>query len=70
MLHWTVFQIFLTSTVIWKQKVLRGSEIVCYIESYKCHDVDQGHSRKLQQITMKYIKFITKNLPINFLRAV
>ena len=24
----TVFQIFLTSTVIWKQKVLRGSEIV------------------------------------------
>ena len=46
--HWTVFEIFLTSAVIiYIERVLHGKEIVQYLQNYKHHEVDQGHSIKL-----------------------
>ena len=44
--HWTLFVIFFTSAVICKQKLLHGSEILQYIQIFKCYNVDQNHFRK------------------------
>ena len=46
-LRWTIFKILLSSAVIRIQRVLHGKEIVQYVQSYKCHEVDQDHSKKL-----------------------
>ena len=46
-LRWTAFEILLTSVIICIQRVLHGKEIVQYLQNYKRHDFDQGHSRKL-----------------------
>ena len=46
-LRWAVFEIFLTSTIICIYKVFHGNEIVQYIQNYKRHEFDQGHSRTL-----------------------
>ena len=40
----TVFKILLTSVVICIKRVLHEKEIVQYLQNYKHHDVDQGHS--------------------------
>ena len=45
--RWTVFEILLTSAVICIQRVLHGKEIAQYLQNYKLHEVDQGHSKKL-----------------------
>ena len=48
-----------------------GKEIVQYLENYKRHDADQGHSKRLSyrdlQVTSKW-KTLEK--PVCFLRAV
>ena len=44
-LPWTVLEILLTSAIICIEKVLHGNEIV-HLQNYKCHEFDQGHSRK------------------------
>ena len=46
-LRWTAFEILLTSAIICIQRVLHGNEIVQYLQNYKRHKFDQGHSRKL-----------------------
>ena len=46
-LGWTVFEILFTATVMCIWRVLHGNEIVQYIQKYKRHEFDQGHSRKL-----------------------
>ena len=45
--YWTVFEISLISAVICISRVLHGKEVVQYLQNYKCHEVDQGHSKKL-----------------------
>ena len=47
--RWTVFKISLTSAVICIERVLHGEEIIQYLQNYKRHEVDQGHSKKLLQ---------------------
>ena len=46
-LRWTVFEILFTLAIIRIQRVLHGTEIVKYLQNYKCHKFDQGHLRKL-----------------------
>ena len=46
-LHWTVFQILFTSAIMHIERVLHGKEIAQYLQNYKGHEFDQGHSRKL-----------------------
>ena len=45
-LPWTVLEILLMSAIICIEKVLHGNEIVQHLQNYKCHEFDQGHSRK------------------------
>ena len=35
---------------------MHGNEIVQYLQNYKCHKFDQGHSTKLLQSSTSYIK--------------
>ena len=49
-LRWTAFEILLTSAIICIQRVLHGNEIVQYLQNYKRHKFDQGHSRKLYKL--------------------
>ena len=35
--------------------ILHGNEIVQYLQIYKRHEVDQGHSRKLLQGSTSYM---------------
>ena len=55
-LPWTTFEILLTSAIICIQRVLHGNEIVQYLQNYKRHEFDQGHSRKLLQSSTSYIQ--------------
>ena len=55
-LRWTAFEILLTSAIICIQRVLHGKEIVQYLQNYKRHEFDQGHSRKLLQSSTSYIQ--------------
>ena len=45
-LHWTLLLTLLTSVVICKQRLLHGNEIVQYLQSWKCYNVGQDHSKK------------------------
>ena len=45
--RWTVFEILFTSAVISIERVLHKNEIVQYLQNYKRHELDKGHSRKL-----------------------
>ena len=42
----TLFLILFTSAVICQLKLLHGSEIVQYLQNFKCYNVDEDHSRK------------------------
>ena len=42
----TLFFILFTSAVICKLKLLHGSEIVQYLQNFKCYNVDEDHFRK------------------------
>ena len=44
---WTVFKISLRQQ-LFEFKVLHGKEIAQYLQNYKCHEVEQGYSEKLQ----------------------
>ena len=55
-LRWTVFKILLTSAIICIYRAWHGNEIVQYLQNYKCHEFDQGHSRKLLQSSTSYIQ--------------
>ena len=55
-LRWTAFEILLTSAIICIQRVLHGNEIVQYLQNYKRHEFDQGHSTKLLQSSTSYIQ--------------
>ena len=46
-LPWRVLEILLTSVIICIYIVLHGNDIVEYLQNYKRHEFDQGHSRKL-----------------------
>ena len=46
-LRWSVFKILITSAIICILRVLRRNEIVQYLQNYKRHEFDQGHSRNL-----------------------
>ena len=46
-LSWTAFEILLTLEIICIQRVLHGNEIFQYLQNYKRHEFDQGHSTKL-----------------------
>ena len=43
---WTLFNLFFTSAVIWKQRLLRENEIVQCLQNCKYQDINQGHFRK------------------------
>ena len=43
-LRWAVFEILFTSAIM---RILHGNKIVQYLQNYKRHDFDQGHSKKL-----------------------
>ena len=45
-LRWTVFEILFMSAIMLIERVLHGDEIVKYLQNYKRHESDQGHSRK------------------------
>ena len=44
--HWTLFIILITLAVICKQRLMRGNEIVQYLQNYQCYNIDQDHFRK------------------------
>ena len=44
--HWTLFIILITLAVICKQRLMRGNEIVQYLQNYQCYSIDQDHFRK------------------------
>ena len=46
-LPWTVFEILFTSAIMCIYRVLCGNEIAQYLQNYKRHEFDQGHSTKL-----------------------
>ena len=46
-LYGTFFKISLTSAAIWIYIIMHGKEIAQYLENYKHHEVNQGHSKKL-----------------------
>ena len=46
-LPWTVSEILPTSAVVSIKWVLHGNDIVKYLQNDKCHEADQGHSRKV-----------------------
>ena len=41
--HRTLLAVFLTSTVIFKQRLLHGNKIRQFFQNRKCHDVGQDH---------------------------
>ena len=43
----TVFEILFTSAIMYIQRVLHENEILQYLQNYKRHEFDQGHSTKL-----------------------
>ena len=45
-LPWTTFEILFASAIICIQRVLHGNEVVQYIQNYKHHKSDKGHTRK------------------------
>ena len=45
-LRWTVSKIVHISNYV-HRRVLHGNEIVEYLQNYKHHEFDQGHSKKL-----------------------
>ena len=45
-LRWIVFEILLKAAIMCIERVLHGNEIVQYLQNYKHHEFDQGHSRK------------------------
>ena len=45
-----------TSTVIWKQRLLCGNQILRYFQNYKCYDVEQDYFEKHQQSCAKFMK--------------
>ena len=45
-LHWTLFVILLTSTVICKQRLLHENEIIAKLIDARCTSKFQGHFRK------------------------
>ena len=46
MLHWILFEILRTSTVICKQGFLHENEFVQYLQNYKYQDINKSHFRK------------------------
>ena len=45
--RWKVFEILLTSAVIYIKRVLHGKAIIQYLQNYNCLEIDKGHSKKL-----------------------
>ena len=41
--HGTLLVVFLTSAVIFKQRLLHGNKIRQFFQNRKCHDVGQNH---------------------------
>lgn len=45
-----------TSTVIWKQRLLCGNQILRYFQNNKCYDVERDYFEKHQQSCTKFMK--------------
>ena len=69
-LRGTVFKILFTSAVIWIWRILHGNEIVQYLQNFKRHKFDQGHSRKLLESSTNYIQIENTKTTIYFLKRV
>ena len=52
----TVFEILLTSAIIFTWRVLHGNETIHHLQNYKRHKSGKGHSRKPLQSSTSYIE--------------
>ena len=54
--HWTIFEVSLTSAVIYKEKLLCENNIVQSLQNCECQDSDNVHFRKPLQGSKNVIK--------------
>ena len=60
----TLFQIFPTSTVICKQRLLHENEVAKYLQKYKYFEVEQDYIGKSLHSSIKTIKLFNESFKL------